>query len=62
MSVHDALEPVFTMGRRTHKEDVQREMRRLIKKQLKVASFPAAKIDTVTESVVDLLKRRGGGA
>ncbi len=43
-----------------HKEDVQREMRRLIKKQLKVASYPAAKIDTVTESVVDLLKRRGG--
>jgi type I restriction enzyme R subunit len=45
-----------------HKDDVQREMRRLIKKQLKVASYPAAKIDTVTESVVDLLKRRGGGS
>jgi type I restriction enzyme R subunit len=43
-----------------HKEDVQREMRRMIKKQLKAASYPAARIDSVAESVVDLLKRRGG--
>ena len=42
-----------------HKDDVQREMRRLIKKQLKAASYPAARIDPVAESVVDLLKRRG---
>jgi type I restriction enzyme R subunit len=41
-----------------HKDDVQREMRRLIKKQLRVASYPAAAIDPVAESVVDLLKRR----
>jgi type I restriction enzyme R subunit len=43
-----------------HKDDVQREMRRMIKKQLKAASYPAAKIDSVAESVVDLLKRRSG--
>jgi type I restriction enzyme R subunit len=42
------------------KDDVQREMRRMIKKQLKAASYPAAKIDSVAESVVDLLKRRSG--
>ena len=42
------------------KDDVQREMRRLIKRQLRAASYPAAKIDSVAESVVDLLKRRGG--
>jgi len=42
------------------KEDVQREMRRIIKRQLKVASYPTAKLDSVAESVVDLLKRRRG--
>jgi type I restriction enzyme, R subunit len=41
------------------KDDVQREMRRLVKKQLKVANFPAVQIDPMAESVVDLLKRRG---
>ncbi len=41
-----------------HKDDVQREMRRLIKRQLRAASYPADKIDAVAESVVDLLKRR----
>jgi type I restriction enzyme R subunit len=40
------------------KDDVQREMRRLIKRQLRAAAFPAEKVDTVAESVVDLLKRR----
>ena len=39
---------------------VQREMRRLIKRQLRAASYPTTKIDTVAESVVDLLKRRSG--
>lgn len=42
------------------KDDVQREMRRLIKRQLRAASYPTTKIDSVAESVVDLLKRRGG--
>jgi type I restriction enzyme R subunit len=43
------------------KDDVQREMRRLIKRQLKAASFPADKVEAVAESVVDLLKRRQKG-
>ena len=43
-----------------HKDDVQREMRRMIKKQLKAASYPTGKVDSVAESVVDLLKRRRG--
>ena len=42
-----------------HKDDVQREMRRLIKKQLKAASYAPDKIDAMAETVVDLLKRRG---
>ncbi|MEO5725796.1 MAG: type I restriction enzyme endonuclease domain-containing protein, partial [Byssovorax sp.] len=41
-----------------HKDDVQREMRQLIKRQLRAASYGASEIDAVAESVVDLLKRR----
>jgi type I restriction enzyme R subunit len=37
---------------------VQRAMRRLIKRQLRAASFPADKIDATAESIVDLMKRR----
>jgi type I restriction enzyme R subunit len=44
-----------------HKDDVQREMRRLIKRQLRAAAYTADKIDAVAESVVDLLKRRNHG-
>jgi type I restriction enzyme, R subunit len=40
------------------KDDVQREMRRLIKRQLRAASFAADKVDTTAESIVDLMKRR----
>ena len=43
-----------------HKDDVQREMRRLIKRQLRAADYPTTKIDPLAESVVDLLKRRSG--
>jgi type I restriction enzyme R subunit len=41
------------------KDDVQREMRRLIKRHLRAAAYATDKIDAVAESVVDLLKRRG---
>ena len=41
-----------------HKDDVQREMRQMIKRQLRAASYGASEIDAVAESVVDLLKRR----
>ena len=37
---------------------MQREMRQLIKRQLRAASYGASEIDAVAESVVDLLKRR----
>jgi type I restriction enzyme, R subunit len=43
-----------------HKDDVQREMRRLIKRQLRVAAYAPDEIDATAESVVDLLKRRRG--
>lgn len=58
--LEELLSPHASIVDWTHKDDVQREMRRLIKKQLKAASYPAAKVDSVAESVVDLLKRRSG--
>lgn len=41
-----------------HKDDVQREMRALIKHHLRAAGYGASEMDAVAESVVDLLKRR----
>jgi hypothetical protein len=40
------------------KDDVQREMRRVIKKHLRAASFPIERLDSLAENIVDLLKRR----
>ncbi len=59
--LEELLAPHVAIVDWTHKEDVQREMRRLIKKQLKAASYPAEKVDSVAESVVDLLKKRRSG-
>ena len=42
----------------TQKDDVQREMRRLIKRQLKAAGIAEDKRETISESIVDLMKRR----
>jgi type I restriction enzyme R subunit len=58
--LEEQLAPQVAIVDWAHKDDVQREMRRLIKRQLRAASYPTAKIDSVAESVVDLLKRRGG--
>lgn len=56
--LEEQLAPQTAIVDWTNKDDVQREMRRLIKRQLKVAGYPADKVDTVAESMVDLLKRR----
>jgi type I restriction enzyme R subunit len=42
-----------------HKDDVQREMRQLIKRQLRAAGYAKEKIEPLAESIVDLLKQRG---
>ena len=44
----------------TTKEDVLREMRRLIKRQLRAASFPEDQRETMAESIANLMKRRRG--
>ena len=41
-----------------HKDDVQREMRALIKRQLRAARWPPEKLDATALAVVELLKRR----
>jgi type I restriction enzyme R subunit len=42
------------------REDVQKDMRRLVKRQLRAAHTSEDKLDGVAEQVVDLLKRRQG--
>ena len=42
------------------REDVQKDMRRLVKRQLRAAYVPEDKLDVIAEQVVDLLKRRQG--
>jgi type I restriction enzyme R subunit len=44
------------------REDVQKDMRRLVKRQLRAAQVPEDKLDPLAEQVVDLLKRRQGRA
>jgi type I restriction enzyme R subunit len=56
--LEEQLEPQVAIVDWAHKEDVQREMRRLIKRQLRAASLPAEKVDATAESIVDLMKRR----
>ena len=41
-----------------HKDEVQREMRQLIKRQLRAANYGPSELDPMATSVVELLKRR----
>ena len=43
-----------------HKDDVQREMRPILMRLLRAASYGKDKVEAVAEHVVDLLKRRSG--
>jgi type I restriction enzyme, R subunit len=56
--LEEQLRPQIAIVDWEQKDDVQREMRRLIKRQLRAAGFSAEKIDATAESIVDLLKRR----
>jgi len=58
--LEEQLTPQFGIVDWVHKDDVQREMRRLIKRQLRVASYAQDEAEATAESVVDLLKRRSG--
>ncbi|MBK6520023.1 MAG: type I restriction endonuclease subunit R [Polyangiaceae bacterium] len=56
--LEEQLEPQVTIVDWTRKDDVQREMRKRIKRQLRAAGYKDDKIETMAESIVDLLKRR----
>jgi type I restriction enzyme R subunit len=58
--LEEALEPQMSLVDWSQKDDVQREMRKRIKRQLRAASYPDDKLDPMAESLVDLLKRRRG--
>jgi type I restriction enzyme R subunit len=56
--LEEQLEPQVTIVDWTRKDDVQREMRKRIKRQLRAAGYKDEKIEPMAESIVDLLKRR----
>jgi type I restriction enzyme R subunit len=58
--LEEAVEPHTEIVDWTQKDDVQREMRRQIKRQLKAAQFPAEKMEPVTAGILDLVKVRKG--
>lgn len=53
----DALDQ-FSRYHWTRKEEIQREMRRLIKRQLRAAGYAPQKVESLAETLVDLMKRR----
>lgn len=58
--IMEQLEPQLGIVDWIHKDDVQREMRRVIKRQLRAAGYAPEKADAVAGSIVELLKRRNG--
>lgn len=58
--LEEQLEPHVTLVDWPRKDDVQREMRKRIKRQLRAAGFKDEQIDATAENIVDLLKRRRG--
>jgi len=56
--LEEQLAPQTAIVDWANKDDVQREMRRLIKRQLRASGYALEKVDAVAESIVDLLKRR----
>jgi type I restriction enzyme R subunit len=56
--LEEALGPHAAIVDWIHKDDVQREMRKLIKRQLRAAGYATDKVDGLAEGLVDLLKRR----
>jgi type I restriction enzyme R subunit len=59
--LEEQLEPQVAIVDWPKKDDVQREMRRLVKRQLRAAAYPRDKVDAVAESIVELMKRRRRG-
>lgn len=58
--LEEQLEPQVNIVDWSKKDDVQREMRKRIKRQLRAAGFKDDRIEPIAETIVDLLKRRRG--
>lgn len=58
--LEEQLEPQLRIVDWAKKDDVQREMRRTIKRQLRAAGYEAGRVDGVAEGIVELMKRRRG--
>jgi type I restriction enzyme R subunit len=58
--LEEAVAPHVGIVEWVSREDVQKDMRRLVKRQLRAAYVPEDKLDVLAEQVVDLLKRRQG--
>jgi type I restriction enzyme R subunit len=58
--LEEAVAPHIGIVDWVSREDVQKDMRRLVKRQLRAAHVPEDKLDVLAEQVVDLLKRRQG--
>jgi type I restriction enzyme R subunit len=58
--LEDTLAPSIGIVDWVSREDIQKDMRRLIKRQLRASQVPEDKLEGVAEQVVDLLKRRHG--
>lgn len=58
--LEELVEPHVTIVDWTRKDDVQREMRKGIKRQLRAAGYEGAKVDGTAEAIVELMKRRRG--
>lgn len=56
--LEEQLAPQVAIVDFAHKDDVQREMRRIIKRQLRAAGYSTEKGEALAENVVDLMKRR----
>lgn len=59
-SILDTLEPQMAIVDWTHKEDVQREMRRKLKRQLVAAKLTADRVEPLIKRIIELFKARQG--
>jgi type I restriction enzyme R subunit len=58
--IEESVEPQTRIVDWTKKDDVQREIRRLIKRKLKAALVPADRVEDLAAELVELLKARKG--
>lgn len=58
--IEEAIEPHTTIVDWAHKEDVQREIRKQIKRRLRAANIDPEKIEVFTSAIMDIAKARAG--